>query len=138
MKSLEYLSHTADVRMKIKGSSREELFLVGLEGIGRILKEEVFNKTSDPVEIVEIQINSVDITALLVEFLNEVLLWSHTLKAVFFDVDIQELKEDFIQAKIKGVFVEEFDEDIKAVTYHEAEVVKNPDGYWETVIVLDI
>jgi SHS2 domain-containing protein len=138
MKSLEFLPHIADVRMKIQGSTQEELFRVGMEGIGRILKEEVFQKPSVPEEEVEVFLNSGNITTLLVEFLNEVLLWSHTRKAVFFDLDLKELSDVEIIAKVKGTKVGDFDEDIKAVTYHEANVIKNKSGIWETVIVLDI
>jgi len=29
-------------------------------------------------------------------------------------------------------------EDIKAVTYHEAEVKKKKDGIWETMLIFDI
>lgn len=138
MKSLEYLPHIADVRMKIQGSSEEELFSVGMEGIGRILKKDVFENTRQANEFVEISLVSVDMTTLLVEFLNEVLMFSHTQKAVFFDIEIQHIGEKEIRAKIKGCKVEAFDEDIKAVTYHEAQVVKNETGMFETIIVLDI
>lgn len=138
MKSLEYLPHIADVRMRIQGSSEEELFSVGMEGIGRILKKDVFENTRQANEFVEISLVSVDMTTLLVEFLNEVLMFSHTQKAVFFDVAIQHISEKEIRAKIKGCKVEAFDEDIKAVTYHEAQVEKNETGMLETIIVLDI
>ncbi|WP_165389830.1 archease [Cecembia calidifontis] len=138
MKSLEYLSHTADVRMKIQESSEEELFRIGVEEIGRILKAEVFENPPQANEMVEISLVSLDMTTLLVEFLNEVLLHSHTRKSVFFDVQFQHIGEKEVRAKILGKRVEAFDEDIKAVTYHEAQVEKNKSGMLETLIVLDI
>lgn len=138
MKSLEYLPHIADIRMKIQGSSEEELFRAGMEGIGKILKKEVIENPGKPNEIVEISLVSEDMTTLLVEFLNEVLMFSHTQKTVFFDVQIQGISEKEIWAKIIGNRVENFDEDIKAVTYHEAQVEKNKSGMFETIIVLDI
>lgn len=138
MKSLEYLHHTADIRMKIQGSSEEELFRAGLEGIGRILKTDIFEKTPQADEIMEISLVSGDMTTLLVEFLNEVLMYSHTQKSVFFDVHFQHIAEKEIRAKIIGKRVYAFDEDIKAVTYHEAQVQKNGSGMFETIIVLDI
>ncbi|MFD2203432.1 archease [Shivajiella indica] len=138
MKSLEYLPHIADVRMKIQGSSEEELFRAGLEGIGRILKADVFEKPQQAIEIIAISLVSVDMTSLLVEFLNEVLMFSHIQKAVFFDLEIQHIGKKEIIAKIFGSRVGAFDEDIKAVTYHEAQVKKNKSGMFETIIVLDI
>ena len=138
MKSLEYLPHIADIRMKIQGSSEEELFRAGLEGIGRILKADAFVNPQQANEIVELSLVSVDMTTLLVEFLNEVLMYSHTQKAVFFDVQIQGISDKEIRAKIMGQKVDDFDEDIKAVTYHEAQVQNNASGMLETIIVLDI
>ena len=37
-----------------------------------------------------------------------------------------------------GFDIEEFDDDIKAVTYHEAEVRKNGKGNLETYMIFDI
>lgn len=138
MRSIEYLPHIADVRMRIQGSSEEELFRAGLEGIGRILKTDVFKSPQEGNEFVEISLVSGDMTTLLVEFLNEVLMYSHTQKAVFFDVNFQHISEKKIRAKIMGKRINAFDEDIKAVTYHEAQVEKNESGMFETIIVLDI
>ncbi len=39
---------------------------------------------------------------------------------------------------LRGFAVSSLDEDIKAVTYHEAEVKETEDRKWETMIVLDI
>lgn len=71
MKSLEYLRHIADVRMKIQGSSEEGLFCAGLEGIGRILKADVFEKPQQADEIMEISLVSGDMTTLLVKSLEQ-------------------------------------------------------------------
>ena len=43
-----------------------------------------------------------------------------------------------IIADISGIPVNEFDEEIKAVTYHEAHVSKINDKQWETYIIFDI
>jgi len=48
------------------------------------------------------------------------------------------LTETEIEVKVFGRKVEEFEEDIKAVTYHEAEVKKNEKGEYETMLVFDI
>gem|GEM_PF-324869 len=138
MKTVEYLPHIADIRMKIQGSTQEELFRAGMEGIGRILKTSVFESVAKADQIQQFSLESVDITALLVEFLNEVLMYSHTQKAVFFKLEIGYIDEHKLTAKIFGVRVEDFDDDIKAVTYHEADVIINESGIFETIIVLDI
>ena len=40
--------------------------------------------------------------------------------------------------KLSGTRINNFDEEIKAVTYHEANVIKNKKGLWETCIIFDI
>jgi SHS2 domain-containing protein len=59
-------------------------------------------------------------------------------KAVFCDVEVIQLTETSFEASVSGVNVEHFVEDLKAVTYHEAEVRQTDDGYWETMIIFDI
>lgn len=77
-------------------------------------------------------------TVLLIDFLSEVLTQSHISRAVFTNLKIKKLKNTEMHAEIYGYKTDGFDEDIKAVTYHEAQIRKNPEGNLETVIVFDI
>jgi len=43
-----------------------------------------------------------------------------------------------LDARLFGAHVRKFDEDIKAVTYHEANITHSPTGEFETMIVFDI
>jgi SHS2 domain-containing protein len=85
-----------------------------------------------------LQLQSVDTTVLLVDFLSEVLTLSHEEKAVFCALEVQQLNETAIAAQIAGRPADGFAEDIKAVTYHEAEVRQNDAGKWETMLIFDI
>lgn len=146
MKSFEILPHTADVRLKIKGTSLEEFFGAALEGMAEILKPWICDKKTefDTDEIIEI--SAPDLTSLVIDFLSEVLSISHEKRAVFCRsifcavkfLETEERKIFSLQAKISGTKIEEFDEDIKAVTYHDAEVRKNEKGDYEIIITLDI
>jgi len=137
MHSFEILPHTADLRLKISGDSPEELFRAAVIGMGSVIKRDAcdagkINKKKN------VSLRSADRTALLVDFLSEVLTASQTDKIVFCDASFEKLTETELIGEIKGTTVDEFDEDIKAVTYHEADVQKNERGQWETVIIFDI
>jgi SHS2 domain-containing protein len=135
MKSYRYLSHTADVRLKLKAGSLNELFESALEGMNNILKEGLHLKPSIKETF---EIKSVSTTALLVDFLNEVLTLSNLNKVIFNKLEIEKINDREISGSLCGVPVNYFDEDIKAVTYHEAEVIKNEQDEFETVLIFDI
>ena len=144
MKKYKILPHTADVRLKIEGTTLEELFEAGLQGMNDIIKKEKVKVKNDGVEfksvevVKKINLSATDTTSLLIDFLSEALTYSQEERAVFTKVLFSDLDEKNIAAEIYGQTVDDFGEDIKAVTYHEANVVKNNRGNWETVIIFDI
>ena len=147
MKSSRIIDHTADVRLLIEGDSPEELFLAGMEGMAGIIKKDVLSADraglntltkKDPDFKDTVKISSSNMTMLLIDFLSEVLTWSHINKAVYTKAEFKKLNENSIEATIFGYKAHYFDEDIKAVTYHEAEIKKNRKGNYETIIIFDI
>ncbi|MGB5666921.1 MAG: archease [Maribacter sp.] len=134
----EYLPHTADIRMKIEGSTMEELFIAATLGMGNILKEDFCNR-KNPIECTsKIEIEALDQTCLLIDFLSVILSLSNAEKSIYCKVDFLELTANKVRAIIHGTRIDGFDEEIKAVTYHEANVRKNQRNQWETVIIFDI
>ncbi len=135
----EYLPHTADVRMRIEAETLPLLFEAGLRGMSHILKEDYcINEQKRNLRRV-FAISAADVTCLLIDFLSEVLTLSYTEKSVFCDLNFVDFSEKLISAEISGSVVPDgFDEEIKAVTYHEAAVTKNTEGLWETLVVFDI
>ena len=136
--NIKYLSHTADIRMKIQGSDLIELFQAGIIGMGNILKDGFCDKKAPATIKLKIELIAADSTCLLIDFLSEILSSSYVEKAIFCEVDFLRLTPGKMKAEIHGVRVENFDEEIKAVTYHEADVHCNEKGYWETVVIFDI
>lgn len=135
---IEYLPHTADIRMKIRSSRIKELFLAGVIGMGNILKDGFCdqNVQFDCKSVFEITAS--DRTCLLIDFLSEVLSASYAEKAVFCEVDFLDFTPHHTIAEIRGKQIKGFDEEIKAVTYHEADVRKNYMNQWETMVIFDI
>ncbi|MFH1644337.1 MAG: archease [bacterium] len=136
MKNYELIEHTADVRLKVEASTLQELFEVSLFGMAEITKKDICQK--ECFEQKEINLTSIDATALLVDFLSEVLGITHSEKIVFCKINIEELTDAKINCTVFGTKVDHFDEDIKAVTFHEAEIKKTSKGNFETIIVFDI
>ncbi len=136
MKNFELIEHTADVRLKIEASTLEELFEIALSGMAEIIKKDVCQNECTIQK--EINLNSIDPTALLVDFLSEVLSITHSEKIVFCKINFEELIDTKIRCIVFGAKVDGFDEDIKAVTFHEAEIKKTSKGNFETIIIFDI
>lgn len=138
MKEWQYHAHTADIRLKVKADSLEELLEAALEGMSGILSEDLCRHSREFPLTIEVEVNAQDATSLLIDFLSEVLTLSHIHRAIFCRLQVEKLSSQYLIGKIHGQNVSEFDDDIKAVTYHEAEVIENLDGTWYTNIIFDI
>lgn len=155
MHSYKLLSHTADIRMRVEADSLPELFVAAIEGMMNIIKISNSKFLISKIKTKRIiETKSADKTALLVDFMNEVLYQTQKNKEIYNEVKFLEFpafaeassdtkalagkSEMALKAEIYGQKVDKFDEDIKAVTYHEAEIVKNEKGNFETIIVFDI
>jgi len=130
------MEHTADIRLFMESPTLEALFSEALQGLTDILKPTVI-KSSVPAKRI-VKIESADKTALLIDFLNEILALSQINKKTYFDPVFTRLSDTHLEAEIKEVETEGFGEDIKAVTYHEAEIKKGETGFWQTNLVFDI
>lgn len=145
MRSHKILAHTADIRLNAEGSSLEELFTAALEGMAELIRGP--EAVGDDINSAaagksgtkkEIKVSSANETLLLIDFLSGVLTMTQIEKIVFMSVKFRELTGKTVKAEVSGVKVKNFKEDIKAVTYHEAEIKKNKRGNLETMIVFDI
>ena len=133
--AFEVLPHTADLRIRARGRTLEELFANSLRGMSSVMQAEAVSK---PVEIERaIEASSPDTAALLVDFLSEALSLAEVHREVYTDVQFQELSDKSLRATLRGGRVPEFAEDIKAVTYHGVEIEETDQGY-EATVVYDI
>ncbi|NIO83560.1 MAG: hypothetical protein GTN53_23635 [Candidatus Aminicenantes bacterium] len=124
--------------MKIEGETLRELFQAGLLGMSRILCEQGCGKEKEWDKRAAISLTAPDLTCLLVDFLSEVLSLTYTEKALFCKMEDIKISETAFSATLLGTRLAKLDEEIKAVTYHEAQVDKNAVNVWETRIVFDI
>ncbi len=134
-KGYKILEHPSDVRVQASGDSKEELFLNAMKGMVAVLRPKIKDKKEKIKN--KIKVKSVDINALLVDFLSEVLYLSHVNKEIYTDVKFSRFSDKELAGELFGNKVESFGEDIKAVTYHDLKIEKK-DGLYEATILFDI
>ena len=130
------LPHPADIKLEITASSKEDIFRGALEGMAYIIQPNISKNSNLRKE--EIEVHSMDINALLVDFLNEVLAKSDIHNSIFDNIKIEKLTDDHIKGIIEGRNVKEFSEEIKAVTHHELNINQDKNGDWKVIILFDV
>lgn len=142
----EIVQHTADIRIHVRAASIEALFEDALLALMEVaygpdvapaLSRRAPAEEPAPRLTRRDQIESGDRTALLVDFLNEALTQCHVDRRRYIAAAFSSLAETNLVATLTSVPAGEFYEDVKAVTYHEADV-RHVNGTWETALVLDI
>lgn len=130
------LSHTADLRLRATGATKKELFSEALKGMTKIMKKDAFGKP--PSVSRRFAVEAPDITSLLIDFLNQALSLSQIHREAYTEISFNSFSDTRCETNLYGITVEYFDEDIKAATYHEANVRQNRKGEWGTVVIFDI
>ena len=131
----EILEHKADLKIKVKGSSKEELFLNALLGMGEGLRPET-KETKEEIKR-EIKIKSIDLPALLVDFLNEALYLIQIHKEIYNKIKFVKFSDNELEAELFGQKVESFGQDIKAATYHGLKICPKK-GIWQATVLFDV
>jgi len=145
MKKFEVLKHKADLKIKVFGETKEEIFLNALSAMTKLQKAEIGQLVKRGKTKRKIKIKSFDLTSLLVDFLSEVLYLGQTNKEVYKDVKFLKFNDPStgsgqaeIEGELLGQKIERFGEDIKGVTYHNLDILRTKDGNWEAIILFDI
>lgn len=136
MKQYYLEEHTADIRLRIQASTLPELFEGALEGMAFFMG--LTNPPKNSSITKDIKLTAQDNTELLINFLSDVLTHSHIHKTIFYKLEIISYSLNNFHVRIHGIAQKRFAEDIKAITYHEANVQKDNNGIWETIVVFDI
>jgi SHS2 domain-containing protein len=132
------LPHTADARLYVTSPALKGLFSSALKGMAEIIKEGACKKGVSLNVKNNIKVEAFDATTLLIDFLSEILTKTYEQNTIYCSIKFYKLTETELKADILGKRAEKFDTDVKAVTYHEAQVSKNKRGQWESIIIFDI
>lgn len=130
----EILPHTADVRVRLVTGDQASLFREACDALFEIVRPA---RSPGIGEAITLTVKAHDSTLLLVDFLNE-LNWTLEVRRLApREIVFLELTDGKLVASIAMDRVESWERDVKAVTYHEAEI-RCVDGKWSTTLVFDI
>ncbi|MBT3827384.1 archease [bacterium] len=145
-KRFEVLPHIADIKIRVRAKSLEELFRNALFGMFQAVepRSSLCVEVNGLITCDELPVNrtisiiSYDRDTLLVDFLSEALYFSDLHNEAYFDCTFTNLSDTQLTATILGVPIEGFEVvEIKAVTYHGLHI-EQKDSTWEVEIIFDI
>ena len=132
--NFEEIEHTADWAYRVRGKNLAELFIQAAKGLYTLVGMQL---TTEAKITQFIQLQGIDREALLVAWLNE-LLYLHESEGLGFDrLEIQDLDQTSLRAKVTGAPTQQWLKDIKAVTYHNLAIHETTSGL-EVTLVLDV
>lgn len=133
-KFFEVLPHKADLKLKVFGSSKKELFLNTMRAMFEVAGVQAANQITKR----EIKIQSPEITQLLVDFLSEVLYLSEVNNEMYFDLRFYHFNDTSLEGELIGKKILKKDMVIKGVTYHDLEIKQKGENDFEATILFDV
>jgi SHS2 domain-containing protein len=130
--AFEEIEHTADRALRIYGSNLEELLLNAARGMTSLMVTKHIPCSEHREKFVELK--AMDSESLLVDWLSELAYWAEIEMLVFHEFKIESFSPTHLRARIYGTRVSQLEKHIKAVTYHNLEIVQTEKGLTATVV----
>ncbi|MFH1293679.1 MAG: archease [Pseudomonadota bacterium] len=132
------LDHTADLGIIARGRNLRTLFEVAAKSMMYIM---VKGKPADTTKTFNLSVEGYDLADLMVRWLGEILYLFEGEHELVTGVEITSVSQSHLDATLETVSFDtnlhEILCEIKAVTFHQIEVVKK-DDHWETRIIFDL
>ena len=133
---IEELGHTSEIGLRARAATLADLFgclasaMIALTGVRA-------DEGAEPMTL-EVDVQSVDLESLLVDWLNEVLYLHEVTRVVPKQVTVQAITPTTVEATLSGrASSEPSDLQIKAVTYHQLAIAQENDE-WKAEVFFDI
>lgn len=128
----EIVDHTADWALRVYGANITELLVQAALGMTSLI-------APDPLQVPtnierHLELDAFDSETLLVDWLSELAYWAEDELLVFKEFELSDVTEIYLKAKVRGGRVPALAKHIKAVTYHELEIIKTERGLTATVV----
>ena len=131
----EEIEHTADWALRVQGQDLAGLFVNAARGMSSLLVQEL---AEIPIEVEKhFELEADDAESLLVNWLSELAYWAETEGIVFGEFELYHVTPTHLQAAVRGGHMSDLQKHIKAVTYHNLEIVEADDGL-EATVVFDV
>jgi len=135
----EFFDHTADIGVRVRGATLEELFRHAAAALYEVMGEW---KKSAPTKQKSVVLEAGSVEDLLHDWLAELLFEFSARGVVYDELEISELSPCCLKATLRGGPVDweksEPRAEVKAVTYHQLGVEQRSDGSWEATVIFDV
>ena len=128
------VEHTADWAIRVQGVTLPELFVNAATGMYSLVAD---LPSVEPTAERAIEVNGVDAEALLVNWLNELVYHTEMDGEVFCEYHIESFEPTHLCATVRAGRGIELKKQIKAVTFHNLQIVLTNEGY-EVTLVFDV
>jgi SHS2 domain-containing protein len=131
----EEIEHTADWALWVRGRDLRELLINAARGMVSLI-------VADPADLPggvekEFELESIDAESLLVDWLSELAYCAEAEMLIFHQFELQKVTPMLLQATIRGGHAPALTKHIKAVTYHNLEIIETENGL-EATVVFDV
>ncbi len=140
MPAYQNLEHTADLKIRTIGKTKEEVFANMAKGMFANIYDQTSLLKDQPIEM-ELILKTNDIAELLVDFLNELIYLSDINDVIYNTFELVIFEKDrlwHLESVLKGFKVSGFKLEVKAATYNELKLEEDLDGNWLAEVVFDI
>ncbi|MFZ0544997.1 MAG: archease [Candidatus Promineifilaceae bacterium] len=131
-KKFEVVDHTADWGLCVYGRDLADLLANAALGMTFLMVGDLDRIPLDEARTLELE--AFDAETLLVDWLNELAYWAEDELLVFPEFALSQVTEQHLSAVVRGGKAAELQKHIKAVTYHNLEIVKHDGGFMTTII----
>jgi len=138
MKRYRVFDHTADLGIEIFGETQKALFIHAAFAVFDLMAD---LDSVQPKESLRISVEGADREDLLINYLREVLYLFNGKKLLLKNFSIDEMDDRHLTGNVQGEFFDPgrhlLKREIKAVTYHRAEVRETEHG-WQGKVIFDV
>lgn len=134
-KRFEVVDHTADWALRVYGRNLEQLLRHAAQGMNSLMVANL--ETVTVTETRHIALEVYDPETLLVDWLTELAYWAEMERLVFTAFEMTAVSPTHLSAIVRGGTAVKLEKHIKAVTYHNLEIIQTKEGL-EATIVFDV
>lgn len=132
MRKYETVDHTADWALRVYGNDLADLLVNAAVGMNSLLVQQL---SDIPEQLTRhCELDSHDAESLLVDWLSELAYFAETEQILFSRFTLSDVSSRHLSAQLSGGRVAELQKHIKAVTYHDLEIVETAQGLQATVV----
>ena len=137
MANYEIVDHTADWALRVWGHNLADLLRNAAIGMNSLMTGSPSTSSEMESETRTLTLDAFDSETLLVDWLTELAYFAEMEQLIFPTITLSNITPTHLEANIQGGIIPELAKHIKAVTYHNLEIIQTDDGL-ETTIVFDV